>query len=98
MATSTEISGDEAKPHAPLTITRTPKPALVSSLCVSGRASRKESKPFRVRSIRTSTWEAPASFAVLIAASLTAVSGRARKSASTFLFTPEPYVNQGVGA
>jgi len=28
--------------------------------------------------------------AVLIAASLTAVSGRARKSASTFLFTPEP--------
>jgi len=27
---------------------------------------------------------------VLIAASLTAVSGRARKSASTFLFTPEP--------
>jgi hypothetical protein len=44
-----------------------------------------------VRSIRTSTWDAPASFAVLIAASLTAARGRARKSESTFLFTPQPY-------
>ena len=42
--------------------------------------------------MRTSTCEAPASFAVLIAASLTAANGRARKSASTFLFTSEPYV------
>ena len=44
----------------------------------------------RVRSMRTSTCDAPASLAVLIAASLTSVSGRARKSASTVLFTPEP--------
>jgi hypothetical protein len=29
--------------------------------------------------------------AVLIAASLTAANGRAKKSASTFLFTPAPY-------
>ena len=55
LAVSTEISGDEAKPQAPLTMTRTPKPAIASSLCVSGFASRNESKPVRVRSIRTST-------------------------------------------
>ena len=53
-ADSTLTSGDEAKPHAPLTITRTPIPKFVSSDWVSGFASRRESKPVRVRSIRTS--------------------------------------------
>ena len=90
MAVATEISGDDAKPHAPSTITRTPRPARVSSLCVSGFASRSESRPVRVRSMRTSTWDAPAACAAPIAASVTADSGSAKKSASTFFLTPEP--------
>jgi hypothetical protein len=45
--------------------------------------------------MRTSTCEAPESFAALIAASLTAANGRARKSESTFLFTRVPYFNYG---
>ena len=87
-ATFTEISGLDAKPQAPLTMTRTPTPASVSSLCVSGLASRRASKPVRVRSIRTSTCDAPALVAAAMAASETAVNGRIRKSASIVLFTP----------
>ncbi|CAB4707614.1 unannotated protein [freshwater metagenome] len=39
-ATSGEISGDEANPHVPSTMTRTPTPVTVSSDCVSERESR----------------------------------------------------------
>ena len=55
LAESTETSGEDAKPQAPLTMTRTPIPKFVSSDCVSGFASRSAKRPVRVRSIRTST-------------------------------------------
>ena len=82
-AFATEIDGEDAKPHAPLTITRTPSPTTESSLCDSGFASRSCSNPVRVFSIRTSTCDAPSDCAVSIAASDVASNGSARKSAST---------------
>ena len=90
-AVSADKSGEDANPHAPFTITRTPIPIIVSSLWVSGFASRSESTPVLVRSTRTSTCDAPSDLAVEIAASVKWESGRARKSASTVLLTVAPY-------